>query len=516
MSIPTKERQILPIPADTIRANSTYGIGLTNPVSTEQGQAQDEEMLIKGNVSLPQSKFTNIRFWDGLTAEIDLADIKRTAMWVKGSVCPEPLRFLEVYQDLGANPAQHAHDLTRSPVLQQGSDFGTMSWRTVEESFLPRIPGTAFRLGPELNQPPYCWRECDPHTLAVNFTYNSSAIYRILDDLVKQRTIPQKRFSDLFNRICLCLAKVYRANDHFVMRHMNNNVSMYLVPKVIEHVLGKHIYDSDRQDEPLTNSALSVSLDLLGDYSSLNIRSLMAVALGKGVSFMERHVRDRSIDKVNLISIQEVFHSYSERPLAIDHRDVLINMIENHCAKKNSFTMTAIVDDTTETVDDLLWMLKVLEQYPASRIEAVINTARVSVNFSLDMMSPVLNAPEFSGLAARLGGQFRLIPTYSPLLALQANCLTPSVLEAIERADAVYVKGANYFETLQLMDKDVFYAFVVHGPISAKYTGLKPYDAVFAYVPAGTTGYVHGDGSHEFRSLAEHAASVQQRSIPFC
>ncbi len=456
-----------------------------------------------------QPRLSTVHFWDGLTAELDLAEIERSAMSVKGSTCPYPLRFLDIYANLRSSQGHVLADvtgvatLTSSDQLQRESDLRRHPWRTVKDYFLPKMPGTTFKLGYNIQQPPYCWRECDPRTLAVNFTYNSSAIYRILGNLANQGFVSQKMLPTLFDRACECLSLVYKARNNFVMRNMNNNFGMYLVPKIIEYLLGKTTYDSERQEEPLTNASLRASLTLVPDYASIDTLSLMAIALGKGVSFMEKHVRDERISRSNLISIQDTFHQYSGQCLTIDHREVLIDMIENLGLRKNLFTMAAILDDTAETVDDLLWMLNLLERYPFFRVEAVINTARVSVNFSLDMLPAVLNSPVFRGLAARFGRQFKVIKTYYPLFALQSNFLTKTVREAIQRADVVYVKGANYFETLQLKEKDVFYAFVVHGPICTKYTGLKEYDSVFAYVPAGKAGYVHGKGTSRLRRLVD-------------
>lgn len=467
------------------------------------------DKLARCPTTSPHPRLSTVHFWDGLSAQIDLAQIERSAMSVKGSICPYPLRFLEIYENLDSRYGHGLADVTTVNTLtsldqaQHGYDLRKHPWRTVKEYFLPKIPGTRFGLGDNIQQPPYCWRECDPRTLAVNFTYNSSAIYRILGNLATQGLVPHKMLPTLFDRACECLALVYKARHNFVIRNMNNNFSMYLVPKILEYLLGKTTYDSETQDEPLTNTSLRTSLTLVHDYASLDTLSLMAIALGKGVSFMEKHVQDNRIDRSNLISIQDTFHSYSKQGLAIDHREVLLDMIENSGMRRDRFTMAAILDDTAETVDDLLWMLRLLERYPFFSVEAVINTARVSVNFSLDMLPAVLNSPVFSSLAARFGCQFRVVKIHCPLLALQPNCLTKAVREAIQKADVVYVKGANYFETLQLVEKDVFYAFVVHGPISIKYTGLNEYDAVFAYVPAGKAGYIHGEGGSRLRCLVD-------------
>jgi len=103
----------------------------------------------------------------------------------------------------------------------------------------------------------------------------------------------------------------------------------------------------------------------------------------------------------------------------------------------------------------------------------------------------VLASPEFRDLASRLGTRVTLTEFYCPLISFQTNLLPPKAVQAINEADVVYIKGANFFETLQIPHKDTFYGFIVYGPISRAYTGLADFDAVFAHVPRGRSGYVH-------------------------
>jgi hypothetical protein len=171
--------------------------------------------------------------------------------------------------------------------------------------------------------------------------------------------------------------------------------------------------------------------------------------------------------------------------------------------RKNSFTLAAILDDATETVNDLLWMQSLMDQFRFLKVNLLVNTAQISINFSTELLAQVLRAEPFRSLRGRLGGQFLITETYCPFISYQTNYLTPEARRVIASADAVYIKGANFFETCQIPDKETFHAFVVFGPVSRGYTGLRDFEGVFAHVPAGRTGYVHRLAPHKNMNLAE-------------
>ncbi|RPJ50050.1 MAG: hypothetical protein EHJ95_07875 [Methanobacteriota archaeon] len=185
-------------------------------------------------------------------------------------------------------------------------------------------------------------------------------------------------------------------------------------------------------------------------------------------------------------------------------------MIANAVGEKVS--IVAILDDTAETVEDLLWMQDLLIKYPKLNICLLVNTAQISINFSSQMLSDVLNSPNFSELAGRMGNQFNYLEIYSPFISFQTNFLQESARTAISGANIVYVKGANFFETCQIPDKDTFYGFIVFGPISRLYTGLQDFDAVFAYVPKGQTGYLNHRDKAKIRTLKDVCTSRRQSS----
>jgi hypothetical protein len=363
-------------------------------------------------------------------------------------------------------------------------------------------------LGENVPQPPFAWRDADAEFLAVSFTYNTSAFFRIFSELQKAGQIPANSVGELVDRACLLLAQLYRAKGHFLIRNINNNFNMLLISRVVEFLVGKKVYNSEMQELDLTRQSLAASLALAGDHLHLPLKKLMGIAVAKGVSFIESRIVSERLGKLAVQQVQDVTWRYGDGNLVIDDRDDLIKMISDAGPRKNGFTLAVILDDATETVDDLLWLMAAMDNYPFLKVHLLVNKAQVSINFSVQMFDIILRTPCFKGLANHLNGQLRVLPIYCPLVSFQTEYLPQRAKRAISQADAVYIKGANFFETCQIPEKETFYAFVVFGPISRLYTGLQNFDAVFAHLPAGTAGYVHNQQSEKIVTLTQ---IVQER-----
>lgn len=441
------------------------------------------------DVCMMPSRSTRIDFWPGHSAELPLHDIAAGAVPVKGVAHETPLRFLEIY--------------TNSPHEQ-------MAWDEVERDVLPRIPGVPISLATHYPQPPYAWRDATPHQLAVSFTYNTNAFYRILCVLRDQGRIAAADVPGLLDAACRELARIYRAGSHRIILNINNNLNMYLISKVIERLVGRRAYDVEEQELHVTTRSLTQALMLAVDRTSLPTLEKMAIAVGTGISFIESRLGERGLTRDAAITVQERSYAHYGRRLSIDDRNLLLNMINSRASTDGRFRLAVILDDTTETVDDLLWLQDVVQQYPHLMVDLLVNTAQISINFSTHMLSAVEAWTPLRRLMSRIGTQLVVTRTYCPFISFQTNYLSSAATRAIHLADAVYVKGANFFETCQIVDKPTFHAFVVFGPISRMLTGLTDGAAVFAYLPPGCAGYQHQGSEAPTVTLSE---VIRQRTL---
>lgn len=429
---------------------------------------------------------TAVEFWPGKVGLVDLVELARSPVAVKGTVCAQPLRFLELYLDHGERRKTQA-----GPSI---------------EDLLPRCDGRFMPLGARVAQPPFVWRDATPELLALSFTYNANGLWRLLDGLRRQGRVPAD-VGGLFDQACQTLAGVYRADDHFLIRNINNNINMYLITRVIEHVVGKERFDSEAQELDATRRALDLALRLAKDRRSLPTREKMALAVGSGVSFVEGRMEDGDLPRRALDAVQAATYRFAGVELAIDHRDRLLAMVDDRSQRRRGFTLAVVVDDTTETVDDLLWIQDLVERYGGFRVVLIVNTAQVSINFSAHLLPQLWRSPLFTTLASRLGDQVLVETVSYPLLAVQENCLPERARRAIDRADAVYIKGANFFEACQIEPAETFYAFVVFGQMSRYVTGLPDYAGVFAEVPPGSMGYRYSSDRGQHRTLLDVVAT---------
>lgn len=413
---------------------------------------------------------TTVRFWDGLTAEIDLSAVAKAAIPVKGVSHHTPLRFLEIF-------ANGAHSPFSLPYI--------------EKRFLPSAPGLQVRFDDASAHPPFPWKDADPFHLAVSFTYNTNAFARILMLLAKRGVIQHQDIDDLLDRACLTLSRIYLAQNAALIKNINNNLNMFLISRVIEFLVGKDNYDSDCQEMESTEGALAIALSMAHENTELKTAEKMGLAVAKGVAFLEGRVRGRRIGRIAARDVRETSHQYFQSSLAIDHRKELIEMIDTAGVERDEFLLAVILDDAAESVDDLLWLGELINTNVFLKIHLLLNTAQISVNFSRTLFSSALSSQTLSKLAAKLGDQLLVTEIYCPFISFQEAYLPPAARSLIQASDAVFIKGANFFETCQLVEKHTFHAFVVYGPISRAYTGLPDFSGVFAHLPPGVTGFRH-------------------------
>jgi len=443
-----------------------------------------------------------IEFWEGSTFDVDIRTIASSAVAVKGKSYSNPCRLLEIYGN--TNISKHNGQLK-----QKNINFTDIE---INAAFLPKIPGVTLQFGKGIYHPPFIWSDCHPMAIATSFTYTTNAIFRILSNLVEIKLINENMVDVLLDKACLLLTFLYKSNRHLILKNMNNNLNMFFVSKIIEILVGKNIYNVEYQEVERTNNALNLALGMAKEHAGLTLIQQMIIALGKGIAFVERHAQATALSKDVLAQISETTYKYTDNKLVIDDTWKLIEIIAIANDSERKITMCVILDDTVESIDDLLWIQKLMIIFPFLSINLLVNTAQISINFSVYMLSTVFKNPIFRELAVRLGSQLTVTNTYCPLISLQNNLFDANAKNAINDADLVFIKGLNFFETCQLKDKDVFHAFVVYGPISRTYTGLPELSGVFAYFPAGVAGYEHSSEPSKLITMSSIWNRVNNKS----
>lgn len=429
-----------------------------------------------------------IDFWEGCSVDIDLMHLRGNSITVKGKRFKDPCRFLEIFGNTKPDT---------SSVMKNDANNHDI------RHYIPKSPYTSCPIGSGIYQPPFVWEDCTPLALAFNFTYNTNALFRIFSNLADIGKIERKDINALIDKACIRLSEIYKSHNSFILRYINNNINMYILSKVVEDLLGCEVYDSSLQEPDLTSMTLDVTLKNIAPYVSLTTKQIMACALGRGIAFLENNISIGTSDKLSTHKVEDNTFRYFEGKFAIDHRELLINRIREAQSNNKIIRMCAILDDTSESVLDLLWMQSLAIEFNMFHIHLLLNRAQISINFSSKMLSIVQQSPSFAPLRNLLGRQIFKHSTYCPLISFQSNFLSKDAWKVINECDFAFVKGLNFFETCQNLQKDTFYSFVVYGPISCLYTGLLDYDPVFVCVPKGATGYLHNKDHSQIRRLTD-------------
>ncbi|HUP79282.1 MAG TPA: hypothetical protein VM260_12095, partial [Pirellula sp.] len=367
---------------------------------------------------------TTIEFWPGESLSIDLNFPAIRSIPVKGFEAPRPQRFLELFAN-----------------IDRGFAATTGSTNHLKQRFFPKIPGVTFEFGEHLEQPPFSWRNASAQHLAVSFFYTTNAFYRILSGLAGLGRINVSAVNELLDKCCLELGRLYLANRGWVLRNINNNLNMFFISKVVEQVVGKRAYDADLQEPDATAESLRVALELISEHRNADTLEKIAVAMGRGISFVENKFVGGTLDKAGRQTAQETAFRLSSAGLAIDHRKKLFELIESEGVTVGRFRLVVILDDTTESVDDLLWIQDLLVLFSFLEVDVVTNDAQISINFSSAMLPTILGHPAFAKLSSMSTTRFRQTSCYCPLISFQTNYLQTHVRGLIGQADAVFVKG---------------------------------------------------------------------------
>lgn len=435
-----------------------------------------------------------LKLWDDKIFDLELNDIKTSMSNVKGEMYKNPLKFLEIYIDDKAKNNNEINQLIRS-----------IDSNTVKIQFLKSFN---VLIGQNIKQPPYIWKDIHPSLVITNFLYNSNAFFRILKNLEKEGSISINKIDTLLDDGCRMLSSIYKYNNYFVIKHINNNINMSLITKIIELMLGKSAFNIVKQESKLTQNSLKDTLKNIDEYCNYSVSQIMGMAIARGRVFyddIQAIVKESGSERDRL---SQTFKYYSNE-LKIDFRNHLINRIRNSNENRNYISMSVILDDTSESVLDLLWIQKLLLENKFFKINLILNTAQVSVNFSSNMLAIVLSNPSFNGLASRIGISVMYYETLFPLISFQPNLFNNDLLSIITKSDVVYVKGMNFFETFQLKNSDVYHAFVVGSKVSEALTGLNTGDAVFAFVPAEKVGFNYQTDINESINLLDITKSIK-------
>ena len=122
-------------------------------------------------------------------------------------------------------------------------------------------------------------------------------------------------------------------------------------------------------------------------------------------------------------------------------------------------------------------------------ILGVVNSKPIANNATVTTLKVSLDNPIFDEL--KNNDRFKIFVENNYRPAIDPNFCSLELLDLIQNSDLVRIKGVSFFETIQNLQVDTYYAFVVYSHDSQICTGLEKGDGVFVKVPKGESAYIY-------------------------
>ena len=410
-----------------------------------------------------------------------------------------------------AHPGQRGVSL---PVVADDRE----AWQLIVQLFDPAIPWldlTAWNPDPKPAAPssiirldvarPFPLHLASPekfrHTLAWVDTNIKLGVERMADAL----DLPPSVQAPLVRACFRIYSYLLKMQDSLLVQSMNFNYSMFFQDRILQLVSGGRAHSNDRAAREPAILANRIALDLLKGLGAISYRQLCTLSVFMGIvwaSSPELQAAHHGDADATLSKIQAQLESLSAH-WGIDHID---RFLSDMTGKGHEFTVAVILDDNGESVFDVAIFQRLLEDNDSLRVVFILNAYGVSNNMAVDSLRDITREDYFAPLRRHVdSGTVTFCIERQPFRSFEPAWLRPSTREALRTAPFCYVKGVNFFETLQMPANVRYHCFTVHGQTCAALTGCQEGAGVFARLPPGVVGYDYRS-AEEVRTLAETVA----------
>lgn len=383
--------------------------------------------------------------------------------------------------------------------------------------FFPFLKGREHLLFDSQQVYPFSWKELQNERIIFSLGHVDTRIKIILQDIADSGAIESKEVANLAEKAHRILASLLKADDFALTQYVNNMLVVYLQDRVIQLLVGNKAYEHYR------NKILVPDLQAKNNAAIEQVKQIFPLALKE----KKQEVTDRFVALQVLAGVcfpqdkrGELFRPTNEFEQIVGglganaHMGVndimdLFKDIQNADNINNAF-VEFFLDDVGEGIFDLLFMEALLDMFPGLKLRIWVNSYPVENNFSVPEFYRVLADPYFSKLRTFLQeGRLMLNATNVPLVCPDPRFFKQESLEALEKATAVIIKGASFFETNQFENVNAYYGFANYHKATMETTGIPMGKGVFAHVPRGQKAYQYLSEEKRFRTLLEMRRTKQ-------
>lgn len=303
-----------------------------------------------------------------------------------------------------------------------------------------------------------------------NLKYQDVRIKLVVEEKHRAINNSVKLENDVFelSQLISVLLKLKLNSNSELWTIMNDNDLDALVYLVVD------TYDSSRKKRLLTKGIEDNMLALKG----LSKTQVNNWHLEKTIKYQV------SAGTVWWSKIKPVFDiQFPRKPnLYYDDRELFIEQLNS--GEKH---LVFICDDNGELVWDLILVERLLNYYSHLSISFVVNDLIVANNANILTLDYCLSQIRFEHLTNNI--RFKIFIERNNRSSIDLDYCSTKLLQLINNADVIYVKGVGGFETMQQLPVYTFYGFVVYSKNSQICTGLEKGEAVFVMMPPNSKAF---------------------------
>lgn len=349
------------------------------------------------------------------------------------------------------------------------------------------------------NLPPYSFELASPKKINHTFQWVDTNVKINIEDYTLPLKIEELVVKDLVYSSLEIYSYLLKHNNYFLAKNINFNYSMFFQDRILELVLGKQIYDFNKT---INNGKTSneIALNFIRGFENLTFQQLFFYSVFVGIIWTSLEEKQKSFldHKDNELSNIESEIAKYKKSWGINHSDKFIKDIVNTSEHKN---IIVILDDNGESVIDMAIFQKLLTENQLIDIAFVLNETPISNNISLQVFLSLICDEYFANIRKFMAiGRIKIILENQPFRSFELKYLSSKFFTQLNHADLVYIKGVNFFETLQSINKERYYCFTVYGMTSSLLTGFDERTGILVNINEDQLGFTYNK-SDEIKTL---------------
>lgn len=281
-----------------------------------------------------------------------------------------------------------------------------------------------------------------------------------------------------------------KQQDYYLAQLMNFNHSMFLQDRIINLIFGDDLFYSNTNSIKTGVLSNAIALKLLKSRTYTSPNPICHDGIFMGIIWTSDNTLQHRFDIAPEKTLGDIDIQLRLKSdvLVIDDINRLISELQNQVKP----SVSVILDDTGESVFDIAFFQYLLTAIPDLELFFIVNKYPVSNNISDYTFRQILDDEYFTHLSKSIRtGQGRIITEHQPFRSFELAYLHDSTTNILKESTLIYIKGANFFETLRFTDKITYYAFTVYNEMSITLSGFPKGSGIFARIPPNQVPFIY-------------------------